>query len=128
MRRVAGSGTQSTVLMDIAVGAGPFYFLHVCARACIRDPAGRFRVLMLAGDHAAFLALTAGRDGSGRSLLRAGGCASIGRDVALTGGYDLVTGEVSGGVSIAAGPAAAFSWAMHPVLGTTFSASVGVVR
>jgi hypothetical protein len=74
------------------------------------------------------MALTAGSDGSGRIFRRAGASLKLSASLSVGGGYDLDSGEVSGGIFLWAPVTAAFSCGIHPALGMTFSASAGTVR
>lgn len=81
-----------------------------------------------AGNSTAFLILTLGRDRRGGRVVRAGGSVSVAGGFSLMAGYDMETAEASGGLAFRAPFLAAVSWSMHPVLGTTFSVSVGAVQ
>ena len=81
-----------------------------------------------AGCSTAFLILTLGRDGRSGRVARAGGSVSATERFSFLAGYDMETGEASGGLTFRAPALAAVSWSIHPVLGSTFSVSVGAVR
>jgi len=86
------------------------------------------RATLMAGNGDTSLVLTLGRDVRHWRVARAGGSFHITDRLLFLAGYEIVTGEVSGGMAFRAGPVTTVSWSMHPVLGTTFSISVGAVR
>lgn len=89
------------------------------------DPA---HATIMAGYSTAFLILTLGRDDRSGRVARAGGSVSVTERFSFLAGYDMETGEASGGLAFRAPALAAVSWSIHPVLGSTFSVSVGAVR
>jgi hypothetical protein len=89
------------------------------------DPA---HATIRAGYSTAFVILTLGRDGRGGRVARAGGSVSVTGRFSFLAGYDLETGEASGGLTFRAPALAAVSWSIHPVLGSTFSVSMGAAR
>jgi hypothetical protein len=80
------------------------------------------------GEREVFLLMTLGRDRQRGRVARAGGSIGVTERLSFLAGYDLETGEVSGGIAVGAHLPAAVSWSSHPVLGSTFSVSVGAVR
>ena len=128
IRGVAGYGRETSVsaAWSVFIDASPI-------AAAEMEPgtgAGGFpaRASVRAGRGGAFLILTLDRYGPGDSTVRAGGSVRLAARVSFLAGYDIGTGEVSGGLAFLAPARTAFSWSVHPVLGTTFSISVGALR
>jgi len=86
------------------------------------------RATVMAGSAETSLVITVGRDSRNGKIARAGGTLGVTDRMTFLAGYEIVTGEVSGGMALRARVVAAVSWSMHPVLGTTFSMTVGAVR
>ncbi len=85
-------------------------------------------ITVAAGRGTAVIILTYGRDGYGGKVARAGGTVSITGRFSFLAGYDMDTGEASGGLAFRTRVLAAISWSIHPALGPTFSVSAGAVR
>ena len=124
---VTGCGSDSSVSAGIYLSSSLPWELSLEAAALRRRSVVPVHVAIMAGGDGTYLAITIGRDSRG-VLSRAGGSLRLARMLSLIAGYDIGTGEVSGGVSLKAALPAAFSWSIHPVLGSTFSVTVGVVR
>ena len=127
-RSVAGYGRDTTVSAAYSLS------LELSSAAVLEMEAsdlpgeGPAHATARVGRKDAFLLLTLGRDGRRGRVARVGGSVSISGKLSFLAGYDLETGEVSGGLTVRAQALAAASWSSHPVLGSTFSVSAGVVR
>ena len=127
-RRVTGYGR------DTAYSVGYSATLQVSSVAIVEMEAGEqpdegpahatFRV----GNRGSYLVLTLGRGTRRENVARAGGLVSITGRLSFLAGYDLESGEVSGGFMFQGPARAAVSWSLHPVLGATYSVSIGAVR
>ena len=127
-RNVAGYGRDTVVsaLYSLAVELSSMAVVEL-EGGCrpYDDPA---HATIKAGYSTAFLILTLGRDRCSGRVARAGGSVSVTGRFSFLAGYDMETGEASGGLTFRAPALAAVSWSIHPVLGSTFSVSVGAVR
>lgn len=108
------TGSSSTVSAELESGAGLFE--------------GPAHATLRAGRDGTFILITMGRNGRGENIIRAGGSVRLAERILFLVGYDIGTGEVSGGISFLAEARTAVSWSIHPVLGATFSVSAGAVR
>jgi hypothetical protein len=127
-RSVTGYGRETDVSTSCAVSAGSSSAVAFEMESGVVSGEGRARATFRAGRDGTFLLLTIGRDGRGNSILRAGGAVRLAGRTLFLAGYDIGTGEVSGGISFLAHVRTAVSWSIHPVLGATFSVSAGAVR
>lgn len=127
-RNVAGYGrdTIASTAYSVSMEASSLAVIEV--EAGTRPDERPVRVTVRAGRSGTILVLTVGRNSRGESVVRAGGSIRLMRRVSFLAGYDLETGEVSGGLAVVAPARTAVSWSIHPVLGATFSVSVGAVR
>lgn len=127
-RNVAGYGRDTVVSTGFSVSLEPSSMFAIELEAGARPFEGPAHATVRAGSREASLLLTLGRNSRRESIARTGGFVRVAGRMSFLAGYDLETGEVSGGLMILAEPRAAVSWSMHPVLGTTFSVSIGAVR
>ena len=127
-RNVSGYGRDTVILPACSLSLEVSSIALVEVEGGIRPHEGPAHATVRAGRSTSFLVLTVGRDGHGGRVARSGGSVSVTGSVSFLAGYDLETGEASGGLAIRAPVTAAVSWSIHPELGSTFSVSVGAVR
>jgi hypothetical protein len=126
-RSVAGFGRETILLPACSLSLDLSSLAALEVEGGIRRRDGPVRAAIMARGKGSFLVLTFRRDEWGGSAA-AGGSFDVTGGLSFLAGYDLETGETSGGLSVRGRIPAAVSWSMHPVLGTTFSVSVGAVR
>jgi hypothetical protein len=126
-RSVEGYGRETSLSADclLSMAAVPFVVVEVKA-SCYSDKLPMYGLLLLGGKESRF-ALMAGRGSRGETIARAGLIVRIASRLSILAGCDIMTGEISGGISIVSNRAAALSWSEHPVLGSTYSISLGIL-
>ena len=127
-RRVTGYGR------DTAFSTGYSASLEVSSVVVVEMEAGArldeepSHVTVRVGNRGSYLVLTLGRGSRRENIVRAGGLVNLAGRLSFLAGYDLESGEVSGGLMFRGPARAAVSWSLHPVLGATYSVSIGAVR
>jgi hypothetical protein len=127
-RRVAGFGRETVASTAglISIGNPSTACAELESAICQDDPEAHLSVR--AGTEGDFIVISIGRRSKGGRILRAGALIQMTPQASFLTGYDIETGEVSGGVAILTPARMAVSWSVHPVLGVTFSVSVGALR
>ena len=127
-RNVAGCGTDTAVSAAYCVSIGIPSVAVAELESALLPGKRAAHATLCAGGTGTFLIITIGRRNSGGRITRAGASIRMTAHVSFLTGYDIDTGEVSGGISFLAPASMAVSWSVHPVLGSTFSVSVGALR
>jgi hypothetical protein len=125
---VTGFGSEKILLSGCRISIELSHLIIVEAEFCA--PAGERgeRATARVGGWDSCMILSLGRSIDGKFAARAGGVVPAAGPLHLLGGYDVETGETSGGIMLTGSVPAAFSWSIHPVLGTTCSLSIGALR
>jgi hypothetical protein len=127
-RKVTGHGrcTDISARWSLALEVPRAAMVEI--EACLPPGGASAHASLIAQGNETSFVLTIGRDERNGRVARAGGTLSATDRLMFLAGYDIVTGEVSGGLAVRADVVAAVSWSIHPVLGTTLSMTVGTVR
>ena len=127
-RSVTGYGRETAFSTGYSVSFEVSSVFVVEMEAGARPDEGPAHATARVGSRVSCLVLTIGRGSRRENVARAGGMVRVAGRLSFLGGYDLETGEVSGGFMFRGPARAAVSWSLHPVLGATYSISIGVVR
>jgi hypothetical protein len=126
--RVTGYGSETVFSTRWSFSLGVFAVVFVEMEAGTSPYEKDIHATTRVGQGGNCMVLTLGRDSRREDIARAGGTIRVAGRHLLLAGFDLGTGEVSGGLMIRGPALAAASWSLHPVLGATFSVSIGAVR
>lgn len=127
-RSVAGCGRETAVSTACLVSIGIASIVAAELESTFPQEEGAAHATVRAGRESAIFVITIGRRSTGGRINRAGASIRLAMKVSFLAGYDIETGEVSGGLAFLAPARMAVSWSIHPVLGATFSVSVGALR
>lgn len=127
-RSVSGIGRETGVSAACCLSLEIPSIAVIELESAVVSGEGAAHATLCAGSGGTFLLLTIGRRNSGGRIIRAGASIRLVMNVSFLAGYDIETGEVSGGISLLAPARMAVSWSVHPLLGATFSVSVGALR
>lgn len=127
-RRVTGYGRDTAFSTGYSASLEVSSVVVVEMEAHLRPDEGPYHATVRVGDRGYCLVLTLGRGSRRENIARAGGLVNVAGLLSFLAGYDLESGEVSGGLMLRGPARAAVSWSLHPVLGATYSVSIGVVR
>ncbi len=126
-RRVTGYGRETVFSTGYSVSL-EVSSVVVEMEAGARPDEGPAHATARVGSRGSYIVLTLGRGSRRENVARAGGMVRVAGRLSFLAGYDLETGEVSGGFMLRGPARAAVSWSLHPVLGATYSVSIGAVR
>ncbi len=127
-RRVTGYGREMVFSTGYSVSFEASSVVVVEMEAGARPDEGSAHATARVGNRGSYLVLTLGRGSRRENIARAGGMVRVAGRMSFLAGYDLETGEVSGGLMFRGPAQTAVSWSLHPVLGATYSISIGAVR